>query len=113
MLDIVEDTASVPVFVGPYTKVKFKHNGRFMELKDMTQDAVDKYRRSVGEIERKANMSVCGCCGCRHPVRLHMGDDLRITPIYRGCRPCDGYMRVLMSEIRALQRRTGLPENIC
>lgn len=79
----------------------------------MTYDAVEKYRRSVGEIERKANMSVCESCGCSHPVRLHMGNDLQITPVYSGNQPCGEYMRDMMREIRALQNRMGLPENIC
>ena len=74
---------------------------------------IDRYRESIRSLERNANSGTCAHCGIPHPVRLHVGADLQVTPIYRASRPCDGYMRDMMSEIRALQRRAGLPENIC
>lgn len=79
----------------------------------MNKETIDKYTDSIRELERNANLRICEYCGCTHPVRLHIGDDLQITPIYRDNRPCHEYMRVMMSEIRALQNRLGLPENIC
>lgn len=82
-------------------------------MKRIEQEIVDVYCKSIKEIERRANMRSCDYCGCTHEVRLHIGNDMQITPIYQDNRPCQEYMRDLMSEIRALQRRMGLPENIC
>lgn len=76
-------------------------------------DTINMFRNSIKELERKANMSICEYCSGTHVVRLHVGNDLQITPIYPGGRPCDGYMRDLMRAIRALQNRMGRPENIC
>lgn len=86
-----------------------------MELREMSvsSDAAEYYLKSIKEIERKANAGICECCGCVHNVRLHVGSDMQVTPIYGNPRPCQEHMRDVMSEIRALQNRMGLPENIC
>lgn len=77
------------------------------------KETKEKYRRAIAELEQTANNLFCDHCGCLHSVRLHIGSDLQVTPIYRSVRPCQEYMRDLMSEIRALQKRMDLPENIC
>lgn len=79
----------------------------------MNKDVIDRYRSSIRELERERNLTPCDYCGCDHPVRLRIGHDLRITPVYRFGHPCEEYMRDMMSEIRALQNRLGLPENLC
>lgn len=95
--------------MGGFGRLKFNKIVRTM----MNQEIIDEYRKRIRVIERNVNLRICGCCGCNHEVRLHIGDDLQITPIYRGYRPCDDHMRDVMREIRALQKRMGLPENIC
>lgn len=79
----------------------------------MNDKETKKYYKAIAELERTANNRFCEYCGSPHAVRLHIGNDLQVTPIYQSVRPCQGYMRDLMSEIRALQKRMNLPENRC